>query len=146
ISGTSRGFPSAVTVTATNPAANWTAVSNDPWITITSGAQQTGTGVVTYRVDQNTGPRRTGTMTIAGLTFVVIQGPAACYFTLNQNIVPALAAGDNIRVTVTASSPGCPWVADANSNFITVTSGSSGTGDGVVNLSIAPNPSVQSHF
>jgi hypothetical protein len=61
-----------VTSPETCPA--WTAVSNDPWITIDSGANGTGNGTVSYIVDENPGvPPRTGTMTIAGLTFQVEQ-------------------------------------------------------------------------
>jgi hypothetical protein len=53
-------------------ACNWTAVSNVSWITITSGASGTGSGTVTYSVASTTSSR-TGTMTIAGLTFTVKQ-------------------------------------------------------------------------
>ncbi|HYV05424.1 MAG TPA: immunoglobulin domain-containing protein, partial [Blastocatellia bacterium] len=51
----------------------WTAVSNTGWITITGGAGGSGSSAVNYVVAANTGAARTGTMTIAGLTFTVIQ-------------------------------------------------------------------------
>lgn len=52
----------------------WTAVSNDSWIIIQSGASGSGPGTVTYRVTLNTGAgARTGTLTIAGRTFTVVQ-------------------------------------------------------------------------
>ncbi len=57
----------------TNAICNWTAVSNDAWITINSGTPGTGNGTVGYTVAANTGAARTGTMTIAGLTFTVNQ-------------------------------------------------------------------------
>jgi len=52
----------------------WTATSNVPWITITSGASGSGNGTVSYSV-QNlpSTDSRTGTMTIAGQTFTVTQ-------------------------------------------------------------------------
>ncbi|HWP42815.1 MAG TPA: S-layer homology domain-containing protein, partial [Blastocatellia bacterium] len=56
---------------------NWTAVSNDPWIQITSGASGTGDGEVTYTVSSHTDPSpRSGSITVAGITYNVLQGAA----------------------------------------------------------------------
>ncbi|MBZ5608499.1 MAG: hypothetical protein LAP38_09590 [Acidobacteriia bacterium] len=56
----------------------WTAASNNSWITITSAPSGTGGGTVSYTVAANTSTsQRTGTMTIAGLTFTVTQAGAA---------------------------------------------------------------------
>lgn len=53
---------------------NWTASSNVPWITVTSGAGA-GNGAVSYSVTANTGTgNRTGTITISGSTFTIVQG------------------------------------------------------------------------
>ncbi len=73
------GGVGTVEVDSPNPCPDWTAVSNDPWITIDSGADGDGDGTVMYTVHPNPGvPPRTGTMTIAGHTFDVEQegGPA----------------------------------------------------------------------
>ena len=52
----------------------WTAGSNASWIGITSGASGSGSGSVRYTVaSNNTGNDRTGTLTIAGQTFTVMQ-------------------------------------------------------------------------
>jgi hypothetical protein len=49
-------------------------VSNEPWIILQSGSSGSGPGTVTYRVTTNNGSNpRTGTLTIAGHTFTVIQ-------------------------------------------------------------------------
>ncbi|MBI5374605.1 MAG: hypothetical protein HZA77_04160 [Candidatus Schekmanbacteria bacterium] len=62
-----------VKVTAGNGCA-WTAISNDSWITITSGSSGTGNGTVKYTVDTNSSNNgRSGTMTIAGYTFTITQ-------------------------------------------------------------------------
>ena len=67
------GGTGSVSVTAATGCA-WTAVSNATFITITSGASGSGNGTVGYSVAANTGTSsRTGTMTIAGLTFTVTQ-------------------------------------------------------------------------
>ena len=65
------GGTGTVNVTVSG-ACTWTAVSNDSWITINSGASGTGQGAVTYTVASTTSSR-TGTMTIAGQTFTVKQ-------------------------------------------------------------------------
>jgi PKD repeat protein len=69
------GGSDTVTVAPSTNAADWTAVSNDSWIQITGGSVQTnGTAVVAYTVTTNAASStRTGTMTIAGQTFTVIQ-------------------------------------------------------------------------
>ena len=55
----------------------WTAVSNASWITVTGGASGTGSGTVNYSVAVNTlTTPRSGTMTIAALTFTVNQDGA----------------------------------------------------------------------
>src|SRR5262245_39616656 len=59
---------------STTSACRWTAASNVPWMTIASGSSGTGNGTVVYRFIINSGPRRTGTLTIGGRTFTVVQG------------------------------------------------------------------------
>ena len=51
----------------------WAAVSNDAWITVTGTASGWGDGAVSYSVALNSGPARTGTITIADQTFTVSQ-------------------------------------------------------------------------
>ena len=53
---------------------DWTAVSNDGFITITAGSSGTGKGTVTYSVPVNSTTNiLTGTITVAGQTFTVTQ-------------------------------------------------------------------------
>jgi Zn-dependent metalloprotease len=67
------GGSASVTVTTT-AGCNWTAVSNNSFITITSGASGSGNGTVNYSVAANVSSLpRSGSMTIAGLTFSVSQ-------------------------------------------------------------------------
>ena len=56
----------------TDASCQWSAVSNDSFIDITSGSSGTGNGTVNFTVDPSAGPR-SGTLTIAGLTFTVNQ-------------------------------------------------------------------------
>jgi len=80
ISPTTAGFAGSggggsIGVTSPGGCPAWTAVSNDPWITVTSGEGGTGNGTVGYTVAPSpTVTPRTGTLTVAGRTFTVEQG------------------------------------------------------------------------
>jgi uncharacterized delta-60 repeat protein len=78
INPSSRTSPPAgetLTVNVTAPVGcNWTAVSNDSFISVTAGANGNGNGVVSLSVIANgSGVPRVGTVTIAGQTFTLTQ-------------------------------------------------------------------------
>jgi hypothetical protein len=130
---------STVNVTAAG-GCSWTSTSNAPWLSIDGSGSGNGNGTVRYDVDANSGPARSGTLTIGGQTFTVNQA-SGCTYQVNPttiNNVPAL--GGNRSVTVTTNA-GCAWTAAPGPgiNWITVTSGANGTGSGMVTLSIAVN-------
>ena len=133
---TAPGGSNSVSVTQTT-SCNWTAVSNDAFIIIDSGTPGSGNGTVGYHVTANSGPMRTGTMTIAGLTFTVTQD-AACAFNLSSLSQNFVAAGGMDSVNVITGT-GCTWTAVSNDAFITVTGGSSGSGNGTVSYTVAAN-------
>jgi len=58
----------------------WTAVSHDPWLTITSGANGSGNGTVRFAVAKNpNAAARRGALSIAGRRVTVVQAPSiAC--------------------------------------------------------------------
>jgi hypothetical protein len=128
-----------VTVTTTVPCA-WTAASGAPWITVTSGASGTGNGSVGLSIAANSGGARTGTATIAGQTFTVIQAAfvAPCTYSIapTSQTMPALGGTGTVTVTTTA---GCAWTANSNAPWLTITSGAAGTGNGTVGFSAAAN-------
>jgi hypothetical protein len=67
------GGSGTVTVTA-GASCSWTATSNNTqWLTITAGGSGAGPGSVSFSASANTGPERTGTLSIAGQTFTVTQ-------------------------------------------------------------------------
>ncbi len=67
----------AVNVT-TQAGCSWTATSNASWISVdASTATGQGNGSFSYRVTKNTGLSRTGTLTVSGQTFTVIQAGTA---------------------------------------------------------------------
>jgi hypothetical protein len=63
-----------INLTASASSCSGTAHSNVSWITITSGSSFTGKKTIKYSVSRNgSGAKRTGTITLAGLTFTVVQ-------------------------------------------------------------------------
>jgi hypothetical protein len=63
-----------VDVRASAPSCSWTAASPVSWIRLTGRASGSGDGSVQYEVSKNDAPsKRTATLTIAGLAFVVTQ-------------------------------------------------------------------------
>ena len=127
-----------INVIASNSACPWTAVSNAPWITIIDGASSAGSNPVDIQVAPNVGPIRSGTVTVAGLTFTVLQD-GGCTFTLGLPAISSGANGGTGNLAVTASSAGCLWTAVSNVNWITINSGTPGNGSGSVNFTVAPN-------
>ncbi|MDX2029587.1 MAG: BACON domain-containing carbohydrate-binding protein, partial [Blastocatellia bacterium] len=115
----------------------WTATSNAAWITIDAGASGSGDGAVDYSVAANTGPERTGTITVAGITFTVTQSNGCVYGT-SASSQTFSAAGGAHSVTVTAGA-GCPWTATSSDAWLTITGGGSGVGNGEVLFSVSPN-------
>lgn len=136
---TAAGGTGTLTVTTTS-ACGWTAVSNAAFITVTAGASGTGSGTVTYSVAANAGAARTGTLTIAGQTVTITQDAAgSCAYTLSATSATVSGGGGTTNVNVTTDGT-CPWTAVSNASFISVTTGSSGTGNGTVTFAVTSNP------
>lgn len=131
------GGPSSVSVT-TAPSCAWTAASGANWITLTSAASATGSGVVSFAIAANDGGAREGTLVVAGQPVTVSQGGASCTYGLSPASLSVGAAGGASSVAV-STSPGCTWTAASNDAWIAVTGGASGNGNGTVAVSVAAN-------
>ena len=118
---------------------SWTATSSDPWITILAGESGEGNGAVSYQVSPNlTTSSRTGTLIIADQEVTITQDGLNCTFSLSYPGILIKASGQSYFVGVTAPN-GCAWTVVSNDPWIIITSGSSGTGSGTVNYTVAPN-------
>jgi uncharacterized protein (TIGR03437 family) len=136
---TTTGGSASVNVTSGSGCA-WTAASNANWLTVTGGAAGSGNGTVNFTAAANSGPARTAMLTIAGQSFTVSQS-SGCAVQLSATSQTVGAAASNATITVTAAS-GCAWTATSNANWLTITAGASGTGNGTVNFSVAANAGV----
>jgi hypothetical protein len=125
---------------STTSTCGWTAVSNAAWLSVASGASGVGNGSVQYRYTANTGGPRTGTLTIAGLTFTVSQ--AGCTYSLSRasDFVGANEGGGSVNVSTTSA---CRWTAVSNAQWIVLASGAAGTGNGTVEYHYTANPGAQ---
>jgi subtilisin family serine protease len=125
---------------------NWTATSNDSWITIIDGSG-TGNGTVSFVVRDNPNEQaRIGKITIAHRDFIVRQegyGQSECSFAATPKFQSFPAAGGPGSTTV-ATSAGCVWTATSNIGWVKITSDNGGLGPGALTFTVDPNGSGSS--
>jgi hypothetical protein len=138
---TLNGGDGQVAVTAQS-GCNWTAVSNDSWILITSSESGSGNGIVNYIARENfTSNPRQGSITIGGQTLTVIQDSrmsADCEYVIDNSKKSYPASGGSGSLTITTEEH-CAWAATSSASWLAITSASSGIGNGTVTYSVAPN-------
>ncbi len=122
---------------ATGAPCEWTAVSNDAWITVDSGTPGTGNGTVGYTVAANAGAARDGTITAGGETFDIHQAASGGgaitspdYFWPMEELgdfdtrVDDIAAKTMVPSAAIDGEPalignGAHWVTNSNANLTT---------------------------
>ena len=83
---------------------------------------------------------RSGTLTIAGLTYTVNQAALSCSYTVSPTS-QAMPVGGGPGLTDVTAPAGCAWTAVSNNTgWLTVTSGANGNGNGTVGFSTTANP------
>jgi len=119
----------------------WTATSSAGWLAVTSGGQGAGNGEVAYTVARNREViDRTATITVADKTFTVRQlGDAGgCQYSVAPvDFGPCMPAGTAVATLTTQT--GCSWTVASNVPWLTVPSGTSGTGSAVITLAFSEN-------
>jgi hypothetical protein len=145
VTPTSRSMPvgggSSTFSVATTSGCTWSAASQSGWITVTGGASGTGNGSVGFTAAANTGPSRTGTINIAGIDVSVTQpSGSTCTYTVSPLTPTIAAAGGALTISVTSQS-GCTWTAaeSPSVSWVSITSGTSGTGNGTVTVQVTAN-------
>lgn len=127
----------------TNRCCDWSAISNNNWITVTSG-NFLGNGTVFYSIEPcNSGTTRTGSITVAGQTFTITQNCSqAC--NLSQSFEWGAQAG-----SPTLSDAATDLAIDASNNLYMTgdIQGSSDFGNGIIltTPSTAPDIFVSKH-
>ena len=133
---TKTGGTGEIEVTVDN-SISWTATSNDPWITLTVGSGY-GPGTVRYEVAPYTTSvvARSGSITIGGNTFVVVQsGPLV---TITPSVYELTCDAKVLLVPIAALNV-TTWMPRSNDSWITLVDAGSCLGDGTITLAIARN-------
>ena len=123
------------------PGCGWSAETSVDWLTLLGPTAGSGPGTVSYAVQPNQGPTRTGSVRIAGQTFTVTQGPAVvppCSYTITPTSTSVPQSGSKGTVAITTQT-GCEWNAQSLFDWIVIIDVSAGPGrDGVTYL-VNPN-------
>jgi hypothetical protein len=126
----------------TSPSCEWTVLTDDKWIQITSAESGSGTATVSYSVLENlTGSPRRGTIKVGVKSFVVVQDGgtlADCVYVVSPLLATYNAAGG--KGTVLLNTPArCAWETVPSVNWITITSDVVGIGTTSISYDVKPN-------
>ncbi len=132
-----------VAVTAT-PDAPWTAQSNNGWLQVTAGGSGAGTGMISYVISANTSiDPRTGTMKVVmlGRTNIHTVTQAGHVGSIAPTAEDFTAAGGSGATDLSIHSA-CAWTIVNSNAWVSITSGSSGSGNAQVTYTVAANNTV----
>lgn len=132
------GNVAASVTTAT--ACPWTVSTAADWITVATPSG-TGPGQASFTIKPNLSPPRSGTVSIAGRPFAVNQA-SQCSWLLLPPFHEFGDGGGNGNVLVIVSGA-CSWTAVSNASWIQITAGSSGVGNGLLQLVVPRNTGGQ---
>ena len=130
------------TLTVTAPTdCTWTATSSGSWLTVTAGAQGSGTNTVSYTVARSTEiPDRTATIAVADRRFTVKQSGdvGGCQYSVAPVLFTTCMPGGTLTATL-ATQDSCPWTATPNVPWLSVASGASGNGPASMSVGYSEN-------
>ena len=118
---------------------NWTVVNTNPWITLLSSPNGTGSNSVSYYVTTNLNPSaRSGVLNIGGVAYSLIQDGVTCSYKISPtNRVHGSGATNNYW-TMTVSNP-CSWSVVNTNPWITILSGTNGVGSNLISYALSAN-------
>lgn len=121
---------------ATDAGCIWQTISPESWISIPSGTAGSGNGTVNYTVAANTNINaRSGSLLIADKTLTVNQSGCASIVPASQGFNAEGGTG-SVQVTTVGT---CPWTSSSSLNWVSITTGSSGQGNGTITYQVAAN-------
>jgi hypothetical protein len=135
------GGQGTVTIT-TSRDCTWSLSTDASWVSLDTANGQ-GDATIPYAVAANPVPSaRSAAIIVSGQTVQLSQSAAPCGYSLSRS-------GDSIgfgggRMTVgLATTTGCAWTASSDASWLTITTGQSGNGGGIVGLLAAANNGTQ---
>ena len=141
--GSDAGFTGTVFIN-TPSSCEWNVLNTNAWITITSSLTNFGSGQATFSVSQNPAPfARSGQFLVAGRAITVSQSaaPFPCLVTISPGSASHSSSSSTGLINV-AAAPDCTWVVFNTNSWISIESGTSGTGNGSVSYAVAANPAA----
>ena len=120
---------------------SWTAASNAPWLTVTGGSPGIGNGTIAFLAAANSATTtRVGMIAVGDKTFTVRQGSVAvqCEYSVTPVDFSPCMPASTVIATVTAPA-GCTWTVTPNASWLTIPSGSSGSGSATININFTDN-------
>lgn len=137
----SKSFTSAASNSTINlntaSTCTWTAVSSCSFVNVINSTG-TGSAIVSYTIEQNTGVARTCTITINGQNHAITQSAApACSYVIQPNAFTYSSQGGNGSFAL-STAIACSWTATSSCSFVSIAN-NTGTGSATVSYSIAPN-------
>ena len=131
------GAQGSVSVT-TGAGCSWTAASADSWLSVSTPSGN-GPGPMQFTAAANAGPPRNGSITVAGQVLTVRQA-SACTWRFSPPYSPFDADGGNGNVLVIVDGGVCTWTVTNTIDWIQITAGDSGAGNGLLQFVVPPNP------
>ncbi len=123
---------------------SWNASDSASWVNITSGSSGNGNGTIAYSVLANSSTSsRSATIAVTGggitRTHTISQSGAESYMTINDSSQSFSSVGGSHSFDVSAN---VSWSTSENASWVTVSSGSSGNGNGTVSYNVSANSST----
>lgn len=134
----SAGGTAIVNIDTNSSKCTWNVVDNLSWAS-TSKQNGSGNASITVTVDENISlSSRTGNLTIAGKNFSISQKGTECTYSLAPTGKSHSFNSESGSFSV-ITPQGCSWKSSENYNWINITSGFTGSGNGTVKYSIDSN-------
>lgn len=134
------GGIASITLTAANNC-QWTAGSNDNWLSIVEGNIGTGNGTIRYFIANNPNEsNRLGTLKIADQLFTVTQTDLECTYQID-NIVKYYDAKTNQDSLNITAPKDCRWNIMTDATWIKLISANTGLGSNIIHYTVQPNDS-----
>lgn len=123
---------------------HWSVTPNDTWTSVVDEGYGRGNSSIMVAVGQNPSVLpRTGTFSVGSKTLTVIQsGMTEPTLAITPTEATAAAVGAYANVAV-YSTPDSPWVAESRADWLTLSDGLSGAGNGNTKYVAAANPLLE---
>jgi hypothetical protein len=117
----------------------WTVAPQAAWVSVSGGDSGSGDAVLPYTVTANgAAAPRSASLAVNNSTVSLTQAAAACTFAISPNGGSVGATGGPLEFQVNTLN-GCAWSAAADSGWISIASGSTGSASATVRLTVGAN-------